>query len=151
MPSVLFVCTGNIHRSPMGEYLWRAKVNDQNQAWQIASAGTMTKNGWRTNQEVITTLAGYGLDPVEHRSQEITRQLLEEYNLTLVMTRNHKEALRAEFPDLAGKIYLLSEMVGLRHDVEDPIGGPLVEYEATAREIDDYLTRGFDKICELAG
>jgi hypothetical protein len=67
------------------------------------------------------------------------------------MAGNHKEALQAEFPDLADRVYLLSEMVGLVQDVEDPIGGPLDEFRIAADEIDRYLTRGFEKICELAG
>ena len=80
----------------------------------------------------------------------MTTELLENFNLILVMAANHKEALTAEFPHLADRIYLLSEMVDLRRDVEDPIGGPLIEYQFAAREIKDYLERGFERIRELA-
>ena len=67
------------------------------------------------------------------------------------MESNHKEALRVEFPEIADRVYMLSEMVDVQRNVEDPIGGPLVDFVDTAREIDQYLTDGFDRICELAG
>jgi protein-tyrosine-phosphatase len=151
MPSVLFVCTGNLHRSPMAELLFRAKIAHNNLAWRIASAGTWAANGQPTNREVILVMQELGLDASTHSSQSVSRELMEQYRLILVMAANHKEALCAEFPDLAGRIYLLSEMVGRKADIEDPIGGPLIEYRATASEIDSYLTDGFERIVELAG
>ena len=149
MPSVLFVCTGNFHRSPIAEYLFRAKIG-ANPDWRIASAGTYTRDGLPAPPEVLTILARYGIDARRHRTREVTRPLLERSNLVLCLASNHKEALRAEFPDLAERIYLLSEMAGETADVEDPIGGPMIEFEAVAREIDDYLTRGFERIVQLA-
>ena len=149
MRSVLFVCTGNLHRSPMAEYLFKAKLDDP-EHWQVTSAGTYTRDGLPTNAEVLATLQTYGIDARAHSSLEITRPLMEQHNLILCLARNHKEALRAEFPDLKERVYLLSEMVGITADVEDPIGEALSAYEAAAREIDAYLTRGFARIAELA-
>ena len=150
MPSVLFVCTGNLHRSPMAEYLFKEKIGERPD-WEIASAGTYTRNGLPTNNEVLITLQKYGIDASGHRSRIITRRKLANHNLVLCLASNHKEALQVEFPDLKDRIYLLSEMVGKTTSVDDPIGGPLVEYEAVAREIDAYLTEGFDRIVALAG
>ena len=50
---------------------------------------------------------------------------------------------------IAHRIFMLSEMVGRIHDVEDPIGGPMIDFIDTAREIDKYLEDGFEKILEL--
>ena len=150
MPSVLFVCTGNLHRSPMGEFLFRKKVAENTQEWRIASAGTWATEGQPTNREVITTMREYGIDASLHRAQPVSRNLLEQFNLILVMASNHKEAIIAEFPDQNDRVYLLAEMVGRQADVEDPIGGPLIEYQGTAREIDNYLTNGLDRIIDLA-
>jgi protein-tyrosine phosphatase len=149
MPSVIFVCTGNLHRSPMAEYLFRDKIGAE-PGWEISSAGTYTRNGLPTNDEVLLTLKKYGIDASNHRSKIITRRKLANHNLVLCLASNHKEALQVEFPDLKDRIYLLSEMVGKTASIKDPIGGPLVEYEAVAREIDGYLTEGFERIVELA-
>ena len=148
--SVLFICTGNLHRSPMAEYFFKSKIGET-PGWQISSAGTYTQNGLSCPPEVRMVLMKYGIDASAHRTREVNRKMIEEHNLVLCLASNHKEALRAEFPDLAKRIYLLSEMIGKKEDVNDPIGGPLVEFTAVAREIDAYLTQGFDRIVELAG
>jgi protein-tyrosine-phosphatase len=150
MPSVLFVCTGNLHRSPMAEILFRKKVAHMGDEWRIESAGTWARDGDHAPPEINHILNERGLDADDHRSQIVSRRLLRGHNLILVMAGNHKEALQAEFPDLADRIYLLSEMVGVVQDVKDPIGGPLDDFRVTADEIDQYLTQGFDKICALA-
>ena len=99
---------------------------------------------------LASALKDYGIDASAHRTREVNRSLLEEHNLVLCLASNHKEALQFEFSDLADRIYLLSEMVGQQVSVEDPIGGPVVEFEAAAREIDAFISEGLDKIVELA-
>jgi protein-tyrosine-phosphatase len=72
-----------------------------------------------------------------------------ENDLILVMERNHKEALQAAYPKLAYKIYLLAEMVGMSHDILDPIGGSAADYEDTAAELELLLTDAFPRIEKL--
>ena len=151
MPSVLFICTGNIHRSPMAEALLKAKTATAKEQWIIESAGTWAPKGEPASQEVQVVLGKAGLDVSAHRSRRVNRRILHGFNLILTMEANHKEALQVEFPELAGRIYMLSEMVGMKRDIDDPIGGPLVDFVDTAREIDRYLTEGFERIRELAG
>lgn len=149
MPSVLFVCTGNLHRSPMAEFLFKNMLEDTSD-WRITSAGTYTRNGLPTNTEVLTVLKSYGINATSHLTKIITRELIQDYKLVLCLASNHKEALRAEFPDMKERIFLLSEMVGEIENIDDPIGGPFVEYERVAGEINQYLSQGFERILELA-
>jgi protein-tyrosine phosphatase len=89
------------------------------------------------------------MDLSSHTSRCINRALLEPFDLILTMEFGHKEVLQAEFPDLAHRIYMLSEMFDELIDVDDPIGKPLHAYEYTATLIEDWLACGFPRILEL--
>jgi protein-tyrosine-phosphatase len=66
------------------------------------------------------------------------------------MEWGHKEALRTEFPEIASRVHLLSEMIDQEKDIEDPYRGTITEYEEAANEIEDFLVRGYEKINKLA-
>lgn len=151
MPSILFVCTGNICRSPMAVALFRRLVRPEasGEDWRIESAGTWATDGLPPSRNGRLVLASMDMDISDHRSRRVTGELLEEFDLILTMEAGHKEALRIEFPDLAGRIYMLSEMAGEQNDIEDPIGGPKEDYEAAAREIEHLLGRGLKRILKL--
>lgn len=146
MKSIIFICTANRCRSPMAMGLFREKVKEGPGDWKIGSAGTWAVAGEPAMSYVQKQLLQKGIDIREHRSAQVTEELLSQYNLILTMERGQKEGLRIEFPSMAGRIYLLSEMIGQKFDIPDPVGGPPAEYEATLREIDQLLSKGFDRI-----
>jgi protein-tyrosine-phosphatase len=150
MHSVLFICTANICRSPMVAALLRAYVAGQNGEWRVASAGTWTMDGIPAAENTIWALHKRSIDASGHRSRQVTRKLVDDYRLILTMERGQKEAMRIEFPEAAGRIYLLSEMVGQVFDINDPIGSPPAEFDSTAREFEDLIVRGFDRISQLS-
>jgi len=149
MPSVLFVCTANICRSPMAMGLWQTKVRSD-PSWLIESAGTWSIEGVPAAENTLIVLAMRGVDLRGHRSQIISPELLRGFNLILVMESGHKEALGVEFPDIAPKVFLLSEMVGQQYNIIDPMGGPLDEFEETAKEFEQIFEQGFTRIVQLA-
>ncbi len=152
MPSVLFVCTANICRSPIASALFRGQIAQRSDAkhWRVASAGVWAMEGSQAARFSRAVVEKRGFDLSSHRAQGVSRELLRRYNLILTMEQGHKEALRAEFPGLADRIFVITEMVERKGDIADPMGGALVDYEDTARELEEILTLGMEKIVSLA-
>ena len=150
MPSVLFVCTANVCRSPMAMAIFRNLVQGDQEDWEVASAGTWAIEGVPVTSKALFVLQSKGLDISDHRSQTVSRELIDRFDLILTMEKNQKEALSAEFPQRARRIFLLSEMIGLVYDVPDPIGKPLIDFQNTVNEIEQTLKLGLPKIRRLA-
>jgi protein-tyrosine-phosphatase len=151
MPSVLFICTANICRSPLAAAIFRQIVADEPDAaaWEIGSAGTWTIDGDEAAEFSRQVVRSFGQSLDHHRSRNITQAIMKKADIILTMEAFHKEALQAEFPALRRKILMLSELVGLQKDVRDPYGGSLDSYEETARLIESYLRAGLPRLREL--
>jgi protein-tyrosine-phosphatase len=150
MPSLLFVCTANVCRSPMATGIFIDLLNGQNAEWRVESAGTWAMDGEPVLPSVKQLLNKKGIDLGPHSSRSVSRELLQQFNLILTMESGHKEALRAEFPDLSSRVYLLSEMIGEVRDIRDPVGGSKKLYEDCLFDIELILTKGFSKVVQLA-
>jgi len=152
MKTILFVCTANMCRSPMAEGLLQRKLEHEGDAdeFRAASAGVWTVNGRPATQSAILTMAEMGVDIRKHRSRVITEAIMDEAALILVMTHHHGEALRAEFPARARRVHLFSEVVGSNYDIEDPVGGTMLDYEETALELEAIIENGYLQMLVLA-
>ena len=150
MHSVLFVCAANICRSPMAMGLLQWKVNHDKENWLIKSAGVWALENQTAARHTQKLLSERGVDLSNHHSRLVNFDLVEDFNLILVMERNQKEALKTAFPNQASKIYLLSEMVSESFEIVDPVGGSLVDFRVTAQEIEDILNEGFNNISRLS-
>lgn len=149
MPSLIFICTANICRSPMAMAIFLNRVQQQDESWRVESAGTWAYEGDPASEKVVQVLAGRGLDISNHRSRLVSHDILSDFDLILTMEQGQMEALKVEFPDLAGRVYMLSEMIGMKFDIKDPIGGPLYEFEETANEFERIFDEGDQTIYEL--
>jgi protein-tyrosine-phosphatase len=151
MTHILFICTANICRSPVAEALLndRLKKNGYDD-WTVGSAGTwaLSRGPAAQNSQIVS--AQYGLDISDHVSRMVNEAHLKEADLILCMEEGHVEALKVEFPDQAHKIYPLTAMIGPIYNVNDPFGGPLVDYQIMIAELARIIDGGFDRIIELA-
>ena len=118
--------------------------------WQIASAGTWTREGLPAARRAQSVMQEWGIDIQAHRSRQISGDLLATANLVVVMTSNHREALTAEFPGDASRICRLGDLAGVRYDIPDPINGSLDDVRIVARELDTLLTTKLDVFLETA-
>ncbi len=151
MPHILFVCTANICRSPVAEAVLRDRLQERGMAdWTVQSAGTWAIQERAAAQNSIRVLAERGIDIGDHRSRMVTDEILDEADLILCMESGHVEALKAEFPEAADRIHLLSEMAGEKTSISDPYRGPLEEYKRMAAIVTDLIDRGLQRIIDLA-
>ena len=133
---IVFVCTGNICRSPMAEYLYRTHIMSRLEL-QVCSAGVMTGYGTPASRYAVKVMNELGVDISAHRSQPVTRDLVEEAELLVVMTGGHREALLERYPHVADKGVLLKTFDPNRkdEDVMDPIGLSLDVYRYVRDDI----------------
>lgn len=122
----------------------------ESQEWWIDSAGVAASEGEPATDYTKHVAAERGLDLSRHQSQPATPRTLERFSLILVMEESHRRQLAEAAPDKAGQIRLLSEMVGQRSDIWDPVGSEIENYRAMADQIDGILRTGFDRIRDLA-
>jgi len=94
-------------------------------------------------------LAEGGLDISGHASRLVNDSMLANADLILCMESGHVEALRVEFAEHADRIYLLSEMVGERYEINDPYGGPRIAYQQMVNEVTTLVEQGLPRIIEL--
>ncbi len=151
MAKILIICTANICRSPVAAALLRDRLRQRGLSdWQVGSAGTWAMASRGASRYSIQVSARNGLDISGHRSAMVDEAYLSEADLVLTMEDGHAEALRAEFPNLAYKVHMLSEMIGRAYNIPDPYGGPLEEYERMYEGLCDVVDGGLERIITLA-
>jgi protein-tyrosine-phosphatase len=151
MRTVLFVCTANIARSPMAEAMFNELVRSRGLAgkYQARSAGTWARAGLSAPSDGQQVMKSLGLDTSSHLSQVITEPMIMNADLILTMEEGHKEALQIEFPKQKEKIYMLSEMIDKRVDIDDPYMRGIEKYQETVKELMDLIEAGFSRIITL--
>jgi glycine hydroxymethyltransferase len=140
--NVLFVCTGNICRSPIAEGLFRRLIGNRKDI-EIASAGVHAVRGQPPSLYAVQVCAEEGTDISSLRSQPLTPALVDQATHIFAMTGAHVETIQTLFPQTAEKTFLLREFeepgTTVWRDVPDPIGLGREVYEDCARIIKNAL------------
>ena len=140
--SVLFVCTGNICRSPIAEGLFRRLLGNRKDI-EVASAGVHAVRGQPPSLYAVQVCEEEGVDIGDLRSQPLTAAVVDRATHIFAMTGAHLETIQTLFPEGAEKSFLLREFeepnTTVWRDVPDPIGLGRDVYEVCARTIKNAL------------
>jgi len=131
VPTLLFVCTGNLCRSPMAAALARNVLAERAEAVDVLSAGLL-QGGEPATGEAVELMKRRGLDLSTHRSRRLGDALAPPPDLILGMAREHALAVVDLLPQLFPRTFTLKGLVarGRSH-------GPRRPGEA----LDTYLAR----------
>ena len=124
MKKILFVCHGNICRSPMAEYVMKAMVAEAGRSaeFEIASAATSTEEtGNGVYPPVRRLLEAAGIDCSAHHALQMTLVDYRHYDLSVAMdTQNLTHIRRIIGRDTDGKVCRLLDFTPTPGDIADP-------------------------------
>lgn len=156
MLRVLFVCTGNLCRSPMAQGMLMQRLTEAglDQDIRVDSAAT---HGYRLNEApaafAIAVASHRGIDLRHLRSRLINREDFFSADIIVAMDEANLRALRAQAPaSQTHKLHLLLDFaecrdtVDRRREIADPYGQPLIAFEAACKLIDEGVTGLFEKL-----
>ena len=122
MIKVMFVCLGNICRSPMAEYIFRKLVSERGGDFVIASSATSSEEaGNRVYPPAAAMLAQHGIHCQDKRAVRFTRSDYDAYDVIVCMERRNVSSLeRMLGGDPDGKICRLLDFTDAPRDIADP-------------------------------
>lgn len=139
---VLFVCTGNICRSPMAEIIFRniCVTNGRNDI-QVSGAGTFAEYEMTENAFKALEICGELLPSERLKATQFVMQMIDEYDHVICMTEKHA--------DFVGRQYInvktLHEFANCG-DIFDPYGYPLDIYIEVCKKLQNALGLLYSKL-----
>ncbi len=122
MIKILFVCHGNICRSPMAEFVMKDMVKKQNLEMYIASAATSTEAiGCSVHSGTVKKLAEHSISVKGKVAVQVTKEDYDKYDYIAVMDELNLRNIKRIIPDdPQNKIRKLMSFAASDKDVADP-------------------------------
>jgi protein-tyrosine phosphatase len=130
---ILFVCVGNICRSPTAEYLLKRLLAGDD--FDISSAGLGALVGYPMEPTAAEMLKAHGVDGSNHRGRQLTENILRQSDLILAMEKSQTASIIRMAPEVSGKVFMLGKWqsdVG----IPDPFRQPHSAFDLAYRMID---------------
>lgn len=143
MPQLLFVCTGNICRSPFAErYAQHVADRCGITGWTFASAGAGAMVGSSMDRTMATELQALGGDPSGFRAQSLSREVIESADLIVAMETFHRSVVLDDFPGLVRRTFTLGQLARIARDYPADVHGTellgqIGAFRQRARDEDD--------------
>jgi len=138
-PMVALVCTGNTCRSPMAEAILKdllRKAGGGLESVIVVSAGVAAGEGSMASQQAIEVMEARGIDISDHLSRPLNEAIVDQADILLTMTRGHRAAIIAAWPDRANQVQTLRRDGG---DIADPVGSSVEIYQHCADQMEREL------------
>jgi protein-tyrosine phosphatase len=142
MKTILVVCEGNICRSPMAAALMGAALP----GCRVISAGLGALVGKPADEAAVTLMRERGIDIREHRAVQITRPMCLHSDVILVMEREQRERLQRLYPEVCGRVFLISHVDA---DVPDPYRQAMDAFRTALRLIEQGVAHWAQRIQRL--
>ncbi len=150
MPSVLFICTGNICRSSLAEGLLRHYAKDKVRA---SSAGVEGYHiGEPPDPRTRHMAKSHGISLEGQKAQKVSVRLIESSDYIFAMDSSHLNRLLKLYPEQAHKIHLLLDFVDMEfdgvqtQDVLDPYYGEEGDFRAVHVTLDKAIQKLLSQI-----
>lgn len=142
--NILFVCIGNICRSPFAGGLFNKLAAEKNlRHFNAQSAGLLALSGNDATFPAQKVAADYGVDLTEHRAQIVSQKLVAWSDLILVMEKSQQDMLLKDFPEANGQVRLIRHFARFgskQRGIADPYGLNYEAYRFCYLDIEDAVT-----------
>jgi len=142
---ILMVCTGNICRSPLAHVIAEKYAADRGRNVVVKSASTLGLDGREAHKNSVRVAREIGLDLTSHRSQPLTKELMDWSDFALGMEIMHAGHMREHYPEADEKIMLLGTFGGV-YEISDPIGAWRWKFRKTRGLIEDCVRAFIDRL-----
>lgn len=141
---ILTVCTGNICRSPLAEFLLREQLACKEQTTEVRSAGIGALIGHPAEENASSVALQHGTSLEGHRAQQINNQLTRWADLILVMEQHHMDNVLDQDPTARGKTFLLGHWNN--REIPDPYRKGDAAHQRAYEEISNAVSSWISKL-----
>ena len=138
---MVFVCSGNICRSPFAKQLLQSRLIGPASPLQVDSAGTLPVQGREPPADAQIAAGAFGIDLVSHRSHWFDESMAASSDVVVVFDEINESAALDRYPDLAGRVVSLAALTNDGAVIADPYGHDLESFYEVYRRIDHALDR----------
>jgi protein-tyrosine-phosphatase len=147
---ILLIGGADTSRAPMAAALLRRRLAERYPDWSVASAGVLGHDGDPAEPEARDALtAAYHLDIGDHTARSINDELVAAATLLVAVDTGTARVLHLRYPDAAERVITMGELAGRQRDIPDPFRMQLGAWLSYAREIDQLLQAGLERLVQL--